>query len=77
MTTNGLCRFYRDLGKVQMGRSLGYCDLDGDRTTCEGNIDFCEKPGALKIYLFEQLKKEGGLKWTVRRDALFTGSQKV
>ena len=47
------------------------------QTTCDGDIDFCEKPNVLKTYLFEQRKREGGLEWERRRNVLFSGNQKV
>ncbi len=72
-----LCKFYRDPGTIHMGRGIGYCDLDCGQTTCEGEIDFCEKADALKIYLFEQMKKEGGLKWEVERNARFSVNLKA
>ncbi len=71
------CSFYRDSGTLNMGRGIGYCDLDGDQTTCDGDIDFCEKPDVLKKYLLEQRKREGGSVWERGRDARFSGNQKV
>jgi len=40
-----------------MGRVVGHCNLDCDRTTCDGDTDLCEKPDALRKYL---LRKGGG-----------------
>jgi hypothetical protein len=40
-------------------------------------MDFCEKPNALKKYLLEQRKSEGGPVWEEKRSALFSGSRKV
>jgi hypothetical protein len=77
MLSSKFCKFYRDSGTVNMGKGIGYCDLDCDQTTCDGDIDFCEKPDSLKIYLFEQMKKGGCLEWERKRDALFTGNRKV
>ncbi len=71
------CKFYRDSGTTCIGRGLGYCDLDCDQTTCEGEIDFCEKPGVLKTYLFAQVKREGSLEWERRRNVPFSEDQKV
>ena len=45
------CSFYRDSESLNLGRGIGYCDLDCDRTTCDGDIHFCEKPEILKKYL--------------------------
>jgi hypothetical protein len=71
------CKFYRGSGRISMDPGPGYCDLDCDQTTCEGEIDFCKKPDALKTYLFAQVKREGGLEWERRRNVPFSEDQKV
>jgi hypothetical protein len=53
-----ICSFYRDADDLSMGRGLGYCDLDCDRATCDGDIHCCEKPDALRKYLIENKKRE-------------------
>jgi len=56
------CSFYRDSESLNLGRRIGYCDLDCDRTTCDGDIHFCENPDALKQYLrrkLEEFEKKG------------------
>ena len=30
-----------------MGRGFGFCDLDGDQTICNGDLNYCEKPSTL------------------------------
>ena len=76
MSTSRQCKFYRDLDTLSMGRRLGYCDLDCDHATCDGDIDFCEKPTSLRTYFFEQVKREGGLAWEIRRKNVnFSGSR--
>ncbi len=30
-----------------MGRGLGFCDLDGGQTICNGDLNYCEKPSTL------------------------------
>jgi hypothetical protein len=30
-----------------MGQGLGFCDLDGDQTICNGDLNYCEKPSTL------------------------------
>lgn len=67
MTDVRRCKFYRDTDTIHIGVGIGYCDLDCDQTTCEGDIDFCEKPDSLKIYLFEQIRREGGVNWESKR----------
>jgi len=52
------CSFYRDSEILSMSRGIGYCDLDRDRTTCNGNIQSCEKPDALRECLLRQKKGE-------------------
>jgi hypothetical protein len=71
------CPFYRDSETLNIGRRIGYCDLDCDRTTCDGDIHFCEKPDALKKYLLEEKKKEGGSEWEKRRNVPFSENQRV
>ena len=44
------CSFYRKSDTLQFGCGIGYCDLDCDRTTCDGDTHFCEKPDALRKY---------------------------
>ncbi len=77
MSISRECKFYRDSGTINMVKGMGYCDRDCDQTTCEGDIDFCEKPSSLKTYLIEQMKREGGLEWERKRNVPFSGNQKV
>ncbi len=67
MSISKQCKFYRGLGAMSMGRGLGYCDLDCDQTTCDGDIDLCQKPVSLRTYFFEQVKRDGALAWEIRR----------
>ncbi|NWG03055.1 MAG: hypothetical protein HXY44_09395 [Syntrophaceae bacterium] len=69
------CKFHRNNETNQF--RTGYCDLDGEQTDCEGYIDLCGKTDSLKRYLFAQMKKEGGLKWEVRRNVPFLGNLKT
>ena len=71
------CSFYRDSESLNLGRGIGYCDLDCDRTTCDGDIHFCEKPEILKKYLMEQKRREGGMGWEKRRNVPFSENQRV
>lgn len=45
------CPFFRRSEGLAMGKGIGYCDLDSGDTTCDGDMDFCERPEALKKYL--------------------------
>ncbi len=51
------CPFYNDSETSSMGRGLGHCDLYG-QITCEGEIQFCQNPGELRIELSKQKLNE-------------------
>ncbi|MEW6376270.1 MAG: hypothetical protein AB1502_10850 [Thermodesulfobacteriota bacterium] len=76
MSISKQCSFYRDSETLNMGCGIGYCDLDCDRTTCDGDIQFCEKPDVLRKYLLEQKKRDGGPGWERRRNVHFSGGQR-
>jgi len=38
-----------------MGKEIGDCDIDSSRTICEGDVEFCERPDALRLYLRKRL----------------------
>jgi hypothetical protein len=48
------CSFYCNSKNIDNGRGLGLCDLDGDQTICNGDLNFCEKPGTLSKSQNEQ-----------------------
>jgi len=55
------CLLFRRQAILGMRKKSGCCDLDGESTTCEGDITFCEKPDALRQYFrkkLESLKKK-------------------
>jgi hypothetical protein len=54
------CPLYRASEALIMGQGIGYCDLDCDRTTCNGDTHLCEKPDALKKHFMNQKKREKG-----------------
>jgi hypothetical protein len=56
------CSFYRDSATLNMGRGIEYCYFDCDRTTCDGDIQFFEKPDVLRKYLLEQKKRNDGFR---------------
>jgi hypothetical protein len=68
------CSFYRNCETFNLGRGIGYCDLDGDRTTYDGDIHFCEKPDLLKGYFLVQKRRK---EWEKRRNVHSSGSQRV
>ncbi len=55
MPTNERCLFYRASEGVGLGRGIGHCDLDGGQAVCYGDLNFCEKPGALKKYQSKEM----------------------
>ncbi|MGQ9644974.1 MAG: hypothetical protein ACUVWO_00355 [Thermodesulfobacteriota bacterium] len=52
------CPFYRASEALIIGKGIGYCDLDSDRATCNGDVRLCEKPDVLKKYMTEQKRRE-------------------
>lgn len=42
------CLLYRIPEELGMGKGIGYCDMDNNSTTCEGDVKSCEKSYALK-----------------------------
>jgi len=59
MSTSGKCSFYRDPQSLAIGRGLGYCDLHGDPTICDGDVQFCKDRETLRKQLLDQKGKEG------------------
>jgi len=47
METELECSFYRNSKNIDKGHGLGFCNLDGDQTICNGDLNYCEKPSAL------------------------------
>jgi CheY-like chemotaxis protein len=41
-----------------MGKGLGNCDFDGCQSICDGDIQFCEIPDAMRKYLLDRKGKE-------------------
>jgi len=59
MSTVGKCSFYRSPQTLAIGRGLGYCDLQGDPTICDGDVQFCKDREALRKQILDQKSKEG------------------
>ncbi len=76
MSIMRICSFYRDCDTLNFGRGIGYCDLDCDRTTCDGDLYFCEKPDLLKKYLLKE-KRKGGVRWERKSNVHFSEGQRV
>jgi hypothetical protein len=45
------CPLFRRSESLSMGKGIGYCDIDSSSATCEGDVKFCERPDALRVYL--------------------------
>jgi CheY-like chemotaxis protein len=58
MSTAGKCSFYRSPQSLAVGIGLGYCDLDGDQTICDGDVQFCKDPEVLRKRLLERKSKD-------------------
>jgi hypothetical protein len=54
MSVKQQCLFHRYSQGLDAGRDIGHCDLDGGRTACDGDLDFCKKPDELKKHQDEQ-----------------------
>jgi len=57
MSNVGTCPFFRDSANLSMGRGLGYCDLEGGQTICEGDFQCCNRLDVLRKQLLEQQKE--------------------
>jgi hypothetical protein len=51
------CPLFRKPESLSMGKGIGYCDIDSSRTICEGDVKFCERPDALRVYLHKRLEE--------------------
>ncbi len=61
MRNQKICPLFRRPEGLGMGKGIGYCDIDSGSTTCEGDVEFCERPDALKKYLrakLDEMEKE-------------------
>jgi hypothetical protein len=50
------CPLFRKPESLSIGKGIGYCDLDSSSTICEGDVKFCERPDALRLYLRKKLE---------------------
>ncbi len=53
------CRLHRVLGYTnkKFGIGMGCCQLDGDFTVCNGDLEFCEKPDLLLRHVVKNFEK--------------------
>jgi hypothetical protein len=49
------CPLFRKPESLSLGKGNGYCDIDSSSTTWKGDVKFCEKPDALRVYLRKRL----------------------
>lgn len=42
---------------LSFGKGASYCDINSGSATCEGDVEFCEKPDALKQYPRKKLSE--------------------
>jgi hypothetical protein len=56
MMVGKACKLYRDSTSLQMGRGIGYCDIDCVSTICDGDVRFCERLDILEQYLVKEKK---------------------
>ncbi len=49
------CPLFRKPENLSIGKGIGYCDFDNSSRTCEGDVEFCERPDALRLYLRKRL----------------------
>ena len=77
METRQGCPLYRESENLGMEQGIGYCDLDCDRATCGGSLQFCEKPDILRKCQLDQ-KRGRSFEWRKRRgDVRSTESQRA
>lgn len=51
------CPLFRRPESLNIGKGIGYCDIDSSSTTCEADINFCDKLDALKQYLKKKINE--------------------
>ena len=51
------CPLFRRPESLSFGKGVGYCDMDGNSTSCDADIKLCEKTDALKQHLQRKLSK--------------------
>ncbi len=51
------CPLFRRPQNLSFGKGIGYCDMDGDSTSCDADTKFCKKTDALKQYLQRRSNK--------------------
>jgi len=62
MSFSKRCSFYKELVKDGLSFRIGYCYLDNDWTTCQGDIQSCKKLDVLRKHLLKKKRVEWGLR---------------
>jgi len=63
MSSGRKCSFYWYSKPLAIGSGIGYCDLVGEETVCDGDGHFCKNFDVLKEYFLKQMETEGALEW--------------
>jgi hypothetical protein len=50
------CRLFQELENSDGGKN-SYCNLSGDKTSCTGDILYCERLDTLRDYVLDRLEK--------------------
>ncbi len=49
------CPLFRKPESLSIGKGIGYCDFDNSSSTYGGDVEFCKRPDALRLYLRKRL----------------------
>jgi len=63
MSSGRECSLYRYSKTLGIVGGIGYCDLLGEQTICDGDSHFCKNFEDLKEYFLRQMEAEGVLEW--------------
>lgn len=63
MSSGRECSFYQYPKTLAIRGGIGYCDLVGEQTSCDGDSHFCKNFDVLKEYFLKQMETEGVLEW--------------
>ena len=67
------CRLHQALGyaNTRLGIGMGCCQLDGDYTTCNGDVGFCEKPDLLIHRIVRNIENSAAIETRLSHDVTF------
>ncbi len=55
-----LCRLFRDYEDPLGGEKAAYCELVGLKTSCRGNIPYCERTDTIRDFVLNQMERRTG-----------------